>query len=244
MKERWFFLRGLIRETAHWQSFLSAFAQAFPERAVVPLDLPGTGRLRELPSPWNVPGITEIMRGQLLAQGEGKNILFAISLGGMVGFDWISRYPQDFTAGVFLNSSLRGLSPLSHRLRPANYLRLLRMFGPMRPVNREKKILKLTSSLSHPGLAEEWARLAEERPVSKSTALRQLVAAARFSPPHERPRPPLLLLNSLGDRLVAPDCSQKIADHWQLPLRSHPTAGHDLTLDAPSWVLEQLKKIP
>jgi len=32
-----------------------------------------------------------------------------------------------------------------------------------------------------------------------------------------------------------------IQKQWQLELRSHPSAGHDLTLDAGDWVVMQLK---
>jgi hypothetical protein len=32
-----------------------------------------------------------------------------------------------------------------------------------------------------------------------------------------------------------------IQQQWQLELRTHPNAGHDLTLDAGDWVAMQLK---
>ena len=51
---------------------------------------------------------------------------------------------------------------------------------------------------------------------------------------------PILLLASLGDRLVSPRCSERIARAWNAPLRMRPDAGHDLPLDDPDWVLGQL----
>jgi pimeloyl-ACP methyl ester carboxylesterase len=50
----------------------------------------------------------------------------------------------------------------------------------------------------------------------------------------------MLVLASLGDRLVSPGCSRRIASRWALPIRLHPTAGHDLPLDDPEWVVQQV----
>ncbi|MGZ5183361.1 MAG: alpha/beta fold hydrolase, partial [Ramlibacter sp.] len=71
-------------------------------------------------------------------------------------------------------------------------------------------------------------------------ALRQLWAAARYRAPDRPPAVPLLLLASAGDRLVHPSCSARLADRWEVPLRLHPWAGHDLPLDDPAWVLDHV----
>jgi len=84
-------------------------------------------------------------------------------------------------------------------------------------------------------------KVAEAHPVAAANALRQLLAAARFMPPRSKPPIPTLVLSGLGDRLVNPRCSQAIAQAWNLPLETHPTAGHDLTLDEPEWVIEKLR---
>ena len=42
------------------------------------------------------------------------------------------------------------------------------------------------------------------------------------------------------DRLVSPRCSQRLAAAWKVPLALHPSAGHDLPLDDPDWLLAQL----
>jgi hypothetical protein len=47
-------------------------------------------------------------------------------------------------------------------------------------------------------------------------------------------------LNSLGDRLVDPACSQAIGQHWETELIQHPTAGHDLPLDDGEWTTEKI----
>jgi hypothetical protein len=43
-------------------------------------------------------------------------------------------------------------------------------------------------------------------------------------------------MNSLGDRMVDPACTQAIAREWNVTPKTHPWAGHDLPLDDPEWV--------
>jgi pimeloyl-ACP methyl ester carboxylesterase len=242
--QTWIFLRGLVRERGHWAGFLERFRAEFPERRVLALDIPGAGgRFRER-SPTSVPGMVEAMRAEALPHlGKGENFLFALSLGAMVGVQWMHSYPEDFKGAVLVNSSLRGLSPLHHRLRPENYGRILKLLASAGLYEREKTILEMTSNRvdSVARLAHEWTRIQEARPVSRVNALRQLLAAARFSPPREKPRARVLVLGGLGDRLVNPLCGRRIAEHWGVSYAAHPSAGHDLTLDEPEWVLEWLR---
>jgi predicted alpha/beta hydrolase family esterase len=75
--------------------------------------------------------------------------------------------------------------------------------------------------------------------VSRGNTLRQLLAAARYrcdDPPAVR----TLLLASTRDALVDWRCSHAIAQAWDCPLREHPRAGHDLPLDDPGWVIDQV----
>ncbi|WP_156302935.1 alpha/beta fold hydrolase [Methylogaea oryzae] len=53
---------------------------------------------------------------------------------------------------------------------------------------------------------------------------------------------PLLLLNSLGDRMVAPSCTTEIAALWTVPCLTHPWAGHDLPLNHPAWVIAAVRE--
>jgi predicted alpha/beta hydrolase family esterase len=49
----------------------------------------------------------------------------------------------------------------------------------------------------------------------------------------------VLVLASLGDGLVDPACSWRMAKAWGVELRLHASAGHDLPLDDPEWVARQ-----
>jgi pimeloyl-ACP methyl ester carboxylesterase len=112
------------------------------------------------------------------------------------------------------------------------------------PARREQRILAMTSTYhrDEKELIQTWVKYAEQHPVSRINALRQLVAAAKFRAPADKPSQPILLLSGLQDRLVNPICSQNLAGSWQLPHHQHPNAGHDLPLDAPDWVCQQIER--
>jgi len=78
--------------------------------------------------------------------------------------------------------------------------------------------------------------------MSLKNSFRQIKAAATYRPGDIRPTQPILLLNGLGDRLVSPACSEAIHKKWNLKLRRHLWAGHDLTLDDGRWVVSKLKE--
>jgi predicted alpha/beta hydrolase family esterase len=85
-----------------------------------------------------------------------------------------------------------------------------------------------------------WRRFAREYPVSRANAVRQLIAAARYRAPREKPPPPLLILASAADSLVDPSCSRQLAVCWKCEVLEHPTAGHDLPLDDGPWVASKV----
>ena len=241
----WVLLRGLTREAAHWNGFDRRLASALgTHHRVLTLDLPGNGTLYQARSPIHVADMTAACRAWLGRRGHAPPyVLVAMSLGAMVALDWACGAPEDVEGCVLINTSLRGLSPFWQRLQPRNYGALVRLMAPgLTPLQREQAVLSLTSNQpAHQGdTAAAWAGVAGQRPVSRGNALRQLLAAARFRAPSQPPAVPALLLASAGDRLVSAQCSQRIAAAWGWPLHMHPDAGHDLPLDAPGWVQEQI----
>jgi alpha-beta hydrolase superfamily lysophospholipase len=240
----WVLLRGLAREAGHWGGFVERLGSALgPGEVLVPLDLPGAGRARGQASPATVPSITAACRRALALQGaQPPYRLVAMSLGAMVAIQWTHDAPGEVAGCALINTSLRGLSPFWERLRPRNYGRLLGLLLPGLPVlARERMVLAMTSSRpeDHSDVPGEWARIARERPVSRTTVIRQLVAAARFSASGPPPASTLLLA-SKGDGLVAPRSSRRMAERWGAPLQMHADAGHDLPLDDPDWLVREL----
>jgi pimeloyl-ACP methyl ester carboxylesterase len=240
----WIFLRGLTRETAHWGSFIADFQHAVPASQVISLDLPGNGRLNAMPSPPSIAAMVSYCRAELKRRGEKPPFyLLAMSLGAMVASEWSYQAPDELAGCVLINTSLRPFSPFYRRLQPHNYLPLLRfaLLGSG-PTDRERTVLQLTSNqaAAHDGVIPEWVVVRMQRPVSANNALRQLLAAARYRARIEPPATRMLLLASERDRLVDARCSRAISDHWRCPLELHPSAGHDLPLDDPLWVIRQV----
>lgn len=237
-------LRGLSRQAVHWHHFPSILLKRFPGATCEAVDLPGVGAARERSSPWTLSGIAADVRARYLLPGDGRPVhLIAISLGAMVAMEWLREHPTGVRSAVFINTSLNILSPFWERLRPRQYPRLLRIASSSRPSDREREILQMTSRMVDVSqLLPRWTEWAEVHPIPIATSLAQLAAAATYAGSLEAPPRPVLLLRSLGDELVHPRASEKIARTWGVPLVTHPAAGHDLPLDDPHWVVEQIHR--
>ncbi len=241
----WVLLRGLTRERRHWGAFVEAFGAHLDASRVIALDLPGNGALHAERSPARVDAMAEAARAELQRRGIAPPYrVLAMSLGAMVALEWASRWPGEIAGAVLINTSLRPFSPATQRLRPRAFVTLLRLLlTKPSPLETERTVLRLTSALAGhhtAGVLTNWTRWREESPVSAGNALRQLAAAARYRAPLEAPAVPLLVLRSAGDTLVDARCSARLAAHWQLPIATHPWAGHDLPLDDGEWVAVQV----
>lgn len=244
----WVLLRGLMREQRHWGNFTAKFAQAHAGERIITLDFAGNGTLHQQSSATSIVAMVEQAREQVQQQlqqqkVEGKIKLLAISLGGMVAVAWAERYPDELQRLILINTSLAPHNPFYQRLRPANYPAIIStmLTGSLR--QREQLILRLTSHRSDTPHAEQllddWVRYARQYPISRSNILRQLFAAMRYRAPAQAPQVPLMLLAGARDALVSPQCSTTLARRWQVELRVHRDAGHDLPLDDPAWVVLQ-----
>jgi pimeloyl-ACP methyl ester carboxylesterase len=241
----WVLLRGLTRETGHWGDFPMHLQAALRSGTrLVCLDLPGNGTLHAQPSPTTVADMAEAVRQQLREQGLLPPFhVLAMSLGAMVTVAWAAHHPEELSAAVLVNTSLRPHSPFWQRLRPSCYPRILGLL--LRRASGEaweSAILQLTTRHppDGPGLLRHWRSLRQRHPVDTANGLRQLWAAARYRAPATAPRVPLLLLNGAGDQLVHPACSATLASRWACALAVHPSAGHDLPQDDGGWVIAQI----
>jgi len=241
----WVLLRGLTRSSAHFGDFGEGFASRVGAARVLSIELPGNGTLCQERSPTHIVDFVDHCRASVRRAGErGPVHLLAMSLGAMVAAAWAQQHPTEIAAGVLINTSLRPWCPLHWRLRPARYPTLLRLaLAGGSPLRRERAIFQITTRLRSAEAATivaHWAALREARPVHPANAVRQVIAALRYRAPARAPGVPLLLLASAADALVDPRCSHRIARQWAVPCREHPTAGHDLPLDDPQWVADQV----
>ena len=241
--ERWFLLRGLGRESGHWGDFPRVLGERLPGAECIGLDFPGTGLPRGVQSPATLSGIVDFLqRASEPFRDSGPGFLVGVSMGGMVAIEWLLRHPKDFRGAVLINTSLGGMSPARQRLLPGAMWRML--LARLNRSTQEERILELVSNVPERRQAAlpDWVRVQATRPTSTTTALRQLVAAARYKAPAEPPPHPVLLLSSAQDRVVDPSCSDKIHQAWGWPLKVHPEGGHELSLDAPEWVAEEIAR--
>jgi pimeloyl-ACP methyl ester carboxylesterase len=241
----WILLRGLTRESRHWGDFPRHLGELLDGAPVICIDLPGNGRLNQMESPLGVEAMADYCHAELASRGIPLPCrVLAMSLGAMVAVAWAQRHPGDIAAALLINTSLRPFSPVHQRLRPANYLRVLKMLaGRVSEEELETAILGMTTRrVAEPrAVIQAWLQWRREHPVSGRNALRQLLAAARYRAPYRNPFRRLLLPGA-GDRLVDPRCSQVLAARWQARLALHPTAGHDLPLDDEAWVLLKIRE--
>jgi pimeloyl-ACP methyl ester carboxylesterase len=232
----WLLLRGLVREARHWAGFAEQLAAATGGE-VRTLDLPGVGTERDRPSPWSIDGIVDDLRARFPERGWG---VFAPSLGGMIAMRWAERRPGDFSRVVVCNTSARDLAWPWERFSPLAIRTALRGVMTSDPAARESGTLRLVANTEAAwAMVPRFAAFAADAPVGRGVLLRQLWAASRSRAPH-RLEVPVLVLASEGDRLCSPLASRRLADRLGAPLFLHPSAGHDLPLDDPAWVIERL----
>jgi pimeloyl-ACP methyl ester carboxylesterase len=169
--------------------------------------------------------------------------VIGLSLGGMVALELCWLLPHRFAQGVIINASARISAP-SARLERSALRPLGKVLLAADALEREARLLELTSELplaERRRCAQRAAELGPRGRVPGSTLLGQLCAAARFAPP-----PPgsisaaLCFLGSRRDRLVSARCSRDLALHYGAAHLEHPWAGHDLPLDDPAWVCQQI----
>ena len=243
--QTWILLRGLTREQRHWGRFPDKLQSSFPDSKILTPDLSGNGRNCHQRSPATVIQMLLQLRKDIAPQLEAGPVhILALSMGAMVAMEWLRRFPDDCEAAVLINSSFKGVCPLYYRLRPENYLKILRgLFSPSLKT-REEIILSLTSHLAadRDSLIDQWISYARTSPVSRLSAVNQLIAASRYRLPAEKPASPIYLLRSQNDQLVNSQCSVDLANQWSLPIDTHPTAGHDLPLDDEDWVCQKITR--
>jgi len=237
----WIWIRGLARHSGHWAFFEDAFREKFPDDIVEMLDVRGNGNQAHAPSFLTVAENVRDLRARSQILKQGPVHLLTISLGSMIGIKWAELYPEDVASLTVMNTS-DGKNSLPHqRLRFGNLKNLLTIVADYKdPVAVELKIMEMIAQ--NVSAKEELARkFAETPPTKVSNITRQLVAASMFRLPKTAPHLPVLILGSKGDRFVNPICSQRIADAWGTSVHWHDKAGHDIPLEDPNWVSDELE---
>ena len=236
----WYLIRGLVREAGHWGNFIDLLRRTFPEDSFEAIDLPGNGIQNGMQSPLAMADYANYLHKNTSDRKEKKGII-AISLGGMAALEWCRLYPGEIHKLILMNISLKGISPIHHRLQISAWGAFIQILLKRSKEGRERAILELVSNFEENRRANLrlWTDIQNQRPVSTKNAFRQLWAASKYNFAKPEVMPMTMLLASERDRLASVTCSQSIADTLNLPLKIHPAAGHDLPLDAPDWVISE-----
>lgn len=245
---QWIFLRGLTRESRHWDDLPARWAACGLGQPLL-IDLPGNGHAREQPVPGDVAGMAQAVRDAARASGtDGPWRILAMSLGAMVATSWAQAWPADVAQLVLINTSMRPFSTATERLRPQNWAALIGMASHWHDRARcERTVHRLTCERLDTRDADlsRWVEIGLSAPVSRRSAMLQLIAAARFRAQPTAPACPTLIVSSDADRLVDPVCSTRLAGAWRAPhvdTARHPWAGHDLPHDDAQWLCDTVSR--
>jgi len=240
----WVLFRGLGRQAAHWGTFAEDLGARFPQARMFTPDFPGTGTRFGETSPNSIEGLVNAVRSELAFDLVDRPLwLLGLSLGGMVALSWAQRFPGEVAGIALVSSSVGGISPAWKRLRPSALSTVARIAFDKQAEERERKTLMITSANSQrqSAVIARWAELAGQSPVSRANLRRQLWAAIKFRPHLETLHCPTLVVTGAKDNLVHPSCGQALACALEVPLTLNADAGHDVPLDQPEWLLQQLE---
>lgn len=240
MAGRYVLLRGLGRGNAHWADFKKVLGAKAPQFEIDLIEIPGNGsRFSEVSPLSGEEIITQFRRDLGTNFSKGSIHLIGISLGGMLALKWAELYPEDLASLTIINSSLKQYSGFFQRLLPQNYWRIFATALYLNPKKREKLILEMT--VNNNDIIKQnidlFTQIAIQSPVKKSNLLRQLLLANSIKITHPL-TVPLKVVLSKNDRLVHSSCSIQIAAAFGAEMYVHPSAGHDLPLEAPHWLAD------
>lgn len=240
--QHWLLLRGLVRGQGHWGRFPQMMQAQFPQSQILCLDLPGNGLRSTERSPLSIHDFMTDLRERCPWVKEGvKFQVLALSMGAMIAVDWMHCYPHEISKSYLVCTSSARHSRFYQRFHPRNLLTGFPLLSAQTAEEWERGVLSLITN-NEARRQEEWPQMVEfsrQHPVQRENLFRQLFAASQYRFP-KRPPGEVQLIGSYGDRLVSPQCTLSLAKAWGLEAVMHPSAGHDIPIDDPRWLLEQL----
>lgn len=241
-KTRWIWIRGLARSSQHWGDFKNVFLSRHPDAEIEFIDLPGNGVHYLETSPLSIPDYVKFVRekSQFVREKKPFHIL-AMSLGAMVAVSWAQKYPDEIKQLFLVTTSSRAHCSFYERLRWGVWPSLFRLPFIKNSLTRESLVLSLVSNKKEniQKYATSFAKYSEQHPISLRNFVHQILAASSFKFP-DAPPVPCHLIGTKGDRFVNCSCTLNLARDWKIPAAIHPTAGHDLPLDEPEWLSQQI----
>ena len=161
-------------------------------------------------------------------------------MGAMVAMEWEKQY-SDFHKMFLINTSSSDIGSPFKRLSLKVLKNIPKILFTGDPSRAEKTILELTTELTdvNESLVNKWKEIALKYPISKRNFIRQLYAAAKFRSPKHLDITPTFLA-ATNDNLADFNSSKKLAKKYNSQIFIHESAGHDLPLDDPDWIIAKL----
>lgn len=239
-------LRGLTRETGHWgETIIIEFKEYFPNAIITYLDLPGSGVYVDSVSPKRVEKMVDFMRHDIIKiinDTINPKFLIATSMGGMLGYDWLKRYPKDFDGLVMVTSTFKKICKFKDRVNPRMWGKMIRIFLKTSVYKRERIVVEIDSN--HPeiydSVSKAWGDIQMKRRMSRKNIYRQTMAGMKYKAEQIKVTKPLLLVGTKGDRMVCVDCIDKMHVTFGGDLVWHPNSGHGIPLDEPIWLCSEI----
>ncbi|MCP4911649.1 MAG: alpha/beta hydrolase [Oligoflexia bacterium] len=237
-------LRGLGRTSAHWLDFPEHLKNNLSMvNEVKCIDLPGFGHESDEASPLTIKGITDFVFSKFELLPTSPNwITISVSLGGMVNMHWLSDTERSahIKGSIIINSSS---SDIAHPFERASIKSLSKIIKAGISRDNYVKEKHIASFVNHQCPSEETlkrlAKVNDQFPIKIPSFIKQLLAASHFKSPQYLYRP-TLFVRSKNDVMVNPVCSERLASKYNCQLETHPSAGHDLPIEDPAWLVEKV----
>ena len=235
-------IRGLSRQQLHWGLF-PQYLKEMSDCRILFEDLPGFGERRDILSPNTIEEISANLTESVIQQGSKVNLI-GISLGGMVALELARKHPQKVNSLVLINSSFKPYAKFYQRLKPSAYSAVMQAWLNPRVKESEREILKLSTNTreSDSDLLDEWVNIRIQHPPSRRSTARQIMAARKYCFNGPKPIENILMLASKKDKIVNPICTINAAKAWGITPLTHDAAGHDIALDAPKWLAQEISE--
>jgi len=238
--QNWVLLRGLARQSGHWEDFPTLLEHSLGAH-VLKLDYPGIGTDQAESCPKRLVEVVDYLEAKAKTKFKDSFYVLGISLGGMVAMKWLEM-SSNVKGAVVINSSVPELCKRSERMIPKALRRFITC--PMQKEMRQREAIVLglcSNKHAHDNdVIDHWTQVSTKWPISLRVIYRQLIWSVQASLPQSR-KEDVLLLASKYDKICHVNCTKKMGQMLEQPVYINKSAGHDLCLDDPQWVLEKMR---
>ncbi|GIU36808.1 alpha/beta hydrolase [Shewanella schlegeliana] len=244
-------IRGLMRDKRHWNEFAKLLQKRLPNgHQVISLDILGNGDSVDSRGPLTIDEYAEELLFRLRQLTCDDCYIVGLSMGGMIALQMASLQAKSVDMAnevqikgvAVLNASAANLSPWYQRFQ------LGAVFNAFRHRVKDPKVSVLEAMIiastsvtqgRNLHLVLKWTQYRTLGHTHFSNVLRQLWACRQFNCP-AKIATSITVMSGLKDKLVSPNCSQKLARYYRSKLVEFDCAGHDLSLDCPEKLCQML----